>query len=158
MANRKKLETRFVERFIFDLKKPDIDKHERAEVISEYMREQGLSQRGFGLRFNIPKSTVEDWLIYKKLTKNQYGSMLKKGMSEMSIYRLLRENKNIDFEHLKNVTNFDLHMRKMIREIKSNINSEITRRTNISSHTISILKDLSSLCNTLMFKIERDSK
>lgn len=82
-----------VERYVRDLCKPDVDKHERAAIIAGYIDSKGLSQRAFGRRFGIPKSTVEDWLLYNQISPQEYAVLVAKGMKPVAIYRGLREKR-----------------------------------------------------------------
>ena len=82
-----------VENYVRDLQKKELDKFERAAIIRQYIEDKHISQREFARRFGIPKSTVEDWLLYNNIHELDYSSMKKKGFNATEIYRLLRENK-----------------------------------------------------------------
>lgn len=80
--------------YVRDLAKPSVDKFARAAIIREYITGAGISTREFGRRFNIPKSTVEDWLLYNHITEEEYAALLAKDLRPIDIYRGLRENRN----------------------------------------------------------------
>lgn len=79
--------------FLIDLTKKDIDKFNRAVIIRQYLNDEKISIRELGRRLNVPKSTLEDWLLYNKLSKEKYDELKSNGFSTMKIYKSLRENK-----------------------------------------------------------------
>lgn len=79
---------------MLDWRKKDIDKWERAVIIREYLQENSLSGRALAEQLSIPKSTIEDWLLWDRLTHKEYKEFKKQGLSESDIYRILRNNKD----------------------------------------------------------------
>lgn len=79
--------------YLMSLNKTPLDKIERARVIISYMEEYKLSGREFARIFNIPKSTVEDWLLYNRITAEELKQMKRLGLSHKDIYKYLRGNK-----------------------------------------------------------------
>ena len=51
-----------MEVFMNALKNPDITKERRAEIIGQYKEKTGLSNRKLGEVFNMPYSTIQDYL------------------------------------------------------------------------------------------------
>ena len=43
--------------------------------------------------FGFKKSTVEDWLLWNRITEKEYEKIIKNGYSYTEIYRNLRDNK-----------------------------------------------------------------
>jgi hypothetical protein len=79
--------------YIIELNKREIDKFERAEIIQEICKEEKLSLRAFAEKFGFNKSTVEDWLLWTKISREEYAERIKNKETESEIYRFLRNNK-----------------------------------------------------------------
>lgn len=86
--------------FATELKKPEIDKFERATIIRKVMEDNNWSQRQFATEIGVPHSTVQDWLLFSKLKETEYEKLKTKGVSDTEIYKTLRvkskESKNED--------------------------------------------------------------
>jgi hypothetical protein len=82
--------------YVHDLNKPKIDHFERAAIIRTILDDHHISIREFARRFNIPKSTVEDWLLFNKITPLEYEGLIHEGMTHTQIYHHLRASKKID--------------------------------------------------------------
>ena len=83
--------------FINDLRKPEFDKFERARLIKDYMGSHKLSIRRFASEFGFAKSTVEDWLLWNKISEDEYKEKIDSGFEHVEVYRGLRSNKRIDY-------------------------------------------------------------
>lgn len=82
-----------VDRYIRDLCKPDVDCFERAAIIAQHIDKSMLSVRKFALKYNIPRGTLEDWLLWNRIDKKKYDALKSKGVNHLSIYNSLRESK-----------------------------------------------------------------
>ena len=71
-------------------RKPDVCPISRAEFLRNLIDQEGLSQRDFGNKFDIPKSTLTGWLAYGKVTKEEYKEMQEEGLSERTIHESLK--------------------------------------------------------------------
>jgi len=129
-----------IENWFIDLKKNKVDVKKRAELIIRYRKETGLSQRGFGQRFGIPHSTVQDWERWSVLTEKEYQKMLRNGLSETDIYRQLRNNINKTPENYVDKTKIDLVIEEFHKEVKKAIS----------------LKSFSVLTTDLILKLQND--
>ena len=79
--------------YLIDLKKKKIDKFERAKIIQNYLDKTGKSIRGLSKTIGIPKSTIEDWLLYNRINEQQKKNQEIEGLTKTQIYRLLRNSK-----------------------------------------------------------------
>lgn len=129
------------------LKSPTINKYERAEAIKEYMKSHNLSIRSFGEKFDIPKSTVEDWLLVLKIEKGEYKELINEGRSHTEVYRMLRDNKRID---IPKTTKVERNLLVTIRDLNQTKNVKKT-----SENIDEILDDLKKAINTFEFRLER---
>ena len=108
------MNTTLVHNYIMDLKKKDIDRYERAEIMKEYIEKEKISQREFGRRFNIPKSTVEDWLLVTKISKEEYKEVkTKNNLTDSDMYRLLRKSKKKTAREIKEIPGIDIELGKL---------------------------------------------
>jgi len=94
-----------VHNWLCDLKKKNINQFERAKIIKLYMKEKSLSGRGFAKEFGIPKSSVEDWLLWLKLSEVEYIKYIEEGKTHTDIYRALRNNRDLTSSNLFNIDN-----------------------------------------------------
>ena len=134
--------------WVRDLQKPDIDKYERALMIREYMNRHDISAREFARRFDFPKSTIDDWLLFSRLSPTQFERLRREGWSQSEIYRLVRNNKQIEFEDLT-----------FIDKLIDNTADKLSRSESIkfvSKHTEEKLEQLQKAINTFKFRIEKN--
>lgn len=133
----KRIEEQLAERFIWDLKKPDIDRVDRALIIKKYMNKHKISGREFARRFDIPKSTIEDWLLFLKISKQELKELEKKGFGRKDIYKKLRSSKHLSNRGSQKI-NFNIAEMRLDRIIelldtfpcKRNYNFEIQEKLN----------------------------
>jgi len=147
------MNTTLVHNFIMDLKKKDIDRYERAEIIKGYLDKEKISQREFGRRFDIPKSTVEDWLLITKLPKEEYEEVkAKNNLNDSDMYRLLRKNRKKTPSQIKDIPGIDIELSKLSfllqnlsTVMKKNGTIKYTEDTkSLISKNIKFLKELES--------------
>ena len=140
--------------FLVDLKKKDIDPIERARIIRTYCNNKQLSIRALAKELNISHSTLQDWVDYERLDRNDFIKLEKVGCNKKTIYKMLRETRG-DKEELKSLINVELNT--IIREaeirLKSYINNPI-----FDDKTVDLIKDLKNVLNRLELHIERKSK
>jgi len=73
-----------------DLKKPEVDAYERAELIQKYLDENEMSQYQFARKFNIPQTTIQAWLTILKLEEDEYKKYEARGKTFSQIYKIAR--------------------------------------------------------------------
>ena len=74
-----------------DLKKRDINPIARAKLINAYLENTGQSQRSLALEIGVPKSTLEDWIMWGKITQKEYDGLKSEGYEHTDIYKSLRD-------------------------------------------------------------------
>ena len=74
-------------------KKKDVGKHAKAKFIRQAMKELKLSNRKFAVEFDIPLTTLKDWLVVDKITEAEHQQYIDKGLTETEIFRTLRNTK-----------------------------------------------------------------
>lgn len=147
-----KIDKKFQESYFLDLKKPDIDKFERAAILGQYLKTNRMSIRSFGEKFNISKSTIEDWLLYNRITKKEYNGMMIKGYTPMQVYKTLRDNKIIKKLNIEKSA-YDKLLTDLDNKTKSLIKGY--KKDDISDESEQLIKDLINNLNRLLMRIEK---
>jgi hypothetical protein len=106
------LVTTLTEMYLRDLQKPEVDKFSRAGLIRTYLNDNNMSIRQFSKKFGLSYSTVEDWLLYNRISEEQYNEMISKGFTPLSIYRALRTKQGV--VGLTDVDVFLVEMKKTV--------------------------------------------
>jgi len=78
------------ERYVVELRKPKVQKEERARVIKKLLKDKAWSQRELSRQLGFKKSTVEDWLLWDD---PRVAELRKAGYSDTEIYKVLRGNR-----------------------------------------------------------------
>lgn len=138
--------------FLLDCRKKEIDKWQRAIILREYLDSHSLSQRQLAEQLGIPKSTIEDWLLWGRLTKEEYKRLKNKGLNHTQIYRLLRDNKKRPKSSFVNKSVLDIEVQECIKKLKPYINNGNGLYTPDSSE---LLKELVNTANRILMKAER---
>lgn len=142
--NKETLET-IEETFIHSTKSPAQDKIKRARVYKELIQLSGLSVRAYAMKHNIPKSTLEDWLLWNKVDNDKLSELKQTGMTETMIYRGLRDSKES-----KEVHELDLKIEDLIYELNCvNVVKKISKDTYLN------LDMLKKAVESARFRIER---
>jgi len=151
-----KVEKEIVEELLHIWQKPEIDKQARARFMRAIVQETGLSQRDFCKTFNIPKSTLTGWLVYDKVTPEQY-SVLKDVLSETDIangLKSMKETGETAYNRLLNMrelnkgvikitptSDFDTDVETCINILKRHLH-KVSGRIEININTFLELKNL----------------
>lgn len=76
--------------FMCDLKKKEINPVDKSKLIRQYLTDNNISIRELSRQTGIPHNTIEDWLLFEKITKTQYENYESEGFSKGDIYHSLR--------------------------------------------------------------------
>ena len=124
--------------FIMDLKKRDIDDIAKARIVKEYMVQNNISLRSFSKNMNIPKTTVNNWLQFLKVSPEEYKLLEIKGYNKTQIRDAVYHNKIKQLIALEKELDFDIVIEKMITRLR-----EYTReKPPISNNTSMLLYQL----------------
>ena len=156
------LDTKLKKGYIRDLQKPNINKWERAKIIREVMRQENLNQTTFSKRYGFGRSQVQDWLLWDKITKEEYQKLKGQGLSDTDIYWILRGDQTqkvhplgtrpINMDTVLSYTKLDLDLIAMTKTIiKYKTSSKMW-----SAHTPTLLDDLVKAINYLKLKMEKN--
>ena len=137
--------------YFLDMRKKEIDKRERANLIAKYLKETGKSQRALAKELGIPHSTIQDWLMINRISEKKYDELIESGETDTGIYRMLRNNKKAKSNEFNSLLlNRDID--KAISKYKPLIN----KGKDFDSKTIEKIKDLVSILNRIMIHNERE--
>lgn len=148
------MKNKLVFNYLMDLKKLKIDEFERAQIIKQFIDENNLSQRELSRRLKIPKSTVEDWLIYNRVTEKKYKEMKSNGLSKTDIRDILRKDKKRKLSESKlNMTSLDINLIEAVKLLRPFI-----LEPKSSPETLNLINELRNLLNRTEMHIERRRK
>lgn len=146
--------------YMLDLRKKDIDKHDRAKIIDEYLKANNISQRELARQLGIPHVTLQDWLMMTRLPKRQYTELLDEGITETKIYKVLRAHKDKKGSEIVKIaletqdeTSLDLKLIAMTKELSSYIH-----KPEVSSDTSYLLSRLKNVINKIEMYISKRRK
>jgi len=141
---------KIIHNWLMDFKKKEVSCFERAKVIDEYLIEKKLSQRELAKQLDMPHSTIQDWMLWNKLTEKEYNKLLKKGLTETDIYRLLRDGKKEEKKKLMGITKLDSDLNSCIKKLKPHISSidESSAKTTI------LINDLKKILSDILAAME----
>jgi hypothetical protein len=75
---------------MLDMRKEELEPIGRARLIQNYLDDNSLTGRQLALQIGVPHSTLQDWLLWNKVTKDQYDDYIRQGYDQKDIYRSLR--------------------------------------------------------------------
>ena len=137
--------------FFLDMRKKDIDKRQRAVLLAKYLEDNKISSRALSEELGISHSTLNDWLLINRIPEDDYDKYKEDGMTDTSIYRMLRNNKSSTKD------DFDMLMFK--QEIKKSIskyNALIEYGNEIDGELYASIKQLVNILNRVMIHKERN--
>jgi hypothetical protein len=139
-----------VENVFMDFKKKDIDERLKAALIQNYRNKHRLSQRGFGDKFGIPYSTVQDWERWLKIPNDDWEKLKKQGLSKTDVYRELRNNQmNVQKVVLTKLVDVE------IRKAHALVRPFVKDNLDYSEETASLVKDLVNTLNRILMRVDK---
>jgi len=141
---------KIIHNWLMDFKKKEVSNFERAKVINEYLTEKKLSQRELAKQLDMSHSTLQDWMIWNNLTEKEYNKLIKKGLTETDIYRLLRDGKKEEKKKLMGITKLDSDLNTCIKKLRPHINT--TKES--SAKTTVLIEELKKVLGDLLAAME----
>jgi len=130
--------------YIIDLKKPNVNKIERAKVIQHYMKENLISFGELSKQLQIGKSTLSGWLKWANLTPNELAKLKEDGYTETQITTLLKGDAPRDKESMLLIN------LKSTREWVQKVNGK-----RLSKKTLEAVKQLRNDLNAILYRAEQ---
>lgn len=138
------------ERYVVELRKPMVQKDERAVIIKRLMVDKGWSGRELSRQLGFKRSTVEDWLLWDDPRVKELRAA---GYSDTEIYKVLRGNR-LKVKGAKKVMGADIvndRLDTMAGQIKTMISQK-----EFNDHTEDAIKGVVNECNRFSALIIRD--
>jgi hypothetical protein len=139
--------------FFLDHKKKEIDKIERANLLRKYIRDNNISERQLAKELGMSHSTLQDWCMYSRISREEYDSLIKKGYSNKQIYKVLRSNKRESDDNFKKKVYL-----QAIKDCQSKLRPMIRDGNILSNNEVSELKEVKNLINRIIIHYERGLK
>jgi len=98
---------------LLDWRKETIDPLERAQLISRYQKEEGITQSELAKKLGIPKSTLKNWLIWSRIDRTDYERLKKQGMGKLQIQDTLVNKKDYT-----DVTDLDVMLDQVLNRLR----------------------------------------
>jgi hypothetical protein len=150
------------EGYVQDLRKPDIDPFERAAILATFLEDKKWSVREMARQLSIPKSTLEDWLLFTRISETEYNGLRKKSHTPTQIYRELREGRESTAGRQKarvgGAKSFDAADTNLfLRDVAIRVRSAILRNA-FDGSTSRLVHDARNELNRLDSAIERKDR
>jgi IS30 family transposase len=129
-----------LERYFDDSLKKELDKFERAFMIRDYLERNNISVRSFAKKRNIPKSTIDDWLLYNRITEEHYQKLISEGKNHKEIYKALRRNKKEEFVY----SDLDAFLTDIRPKLK-----QFRQKGDVTPKTLELIDELVNELNSL---------
>lgn len=84
--------------YVMDLKKPEIDRFERAEIVKEILATKKITLRELAKELNVGASTISGWLKWNTISEEEYLALKYKGMTKSDVTNMLKKTKIRDVE------------------------------------------------------------
>lgn len=141
--------------YLIDLSKKEINKFERASLLREYMKSTHLSIRALSIKINVPKSTIEDWLLYNHMSEEEYKKCLDSGISITQIYASLRKTKGE-----KPKSRAEMRLDTQLSEILVNLRRafSLAQDERRKETTFKLLHDIKNTVNRIKMRLDQNDK
>jgi len=153
------MNTELVYNYMLDCRKKEIEPFERAKLIRAYMKENKLSVRALTKQIGVPHSTIQDWLLFDKITKEEYDEFQADGFKPKQIYKALRHNKGsrgslrnaLKKKRIKSA--LDLELSDFNQALASRISK--FRPEYHTEFTVNLVHEIKNNLNRLLMRIEK---
>ena len=132
-----------------DFKKKEIEPKEKASLLKQFREANGMSQRTLAKLIGISYSTIQDWELWNKVSKEQIKHAMSKGYTKTDIYRSLR-NKAELVRIKKETFIIDTILSQATSDLKYYVNNE-----NYSRNTELLIKELQNTLNRILIRIDK---
>lgn len=133
--------------YLMDLRKKEIDPKERALLISNYLKDRGISVRALGRETGISHNTLLDWLLWEDISVEEIRVLESNGLSKTDIYRHLRGNGKVVNVKL---TKTDLILKEFHSVVRRHVKSPF-----VSEDTVGIILSIINDLNRMRMYIDK---
>ena len=145
-----KEEKNIVHNWLLDFKKRSIDPVSRARIIKKYQTSRGMSQCALAKELDIPKSTIQDWLMWDKLDSKDYDKMKDSGYNQKMVYRSLRNHKNWNKDMIVERPAINFELEEFLKKI-----GRYERKTKNDHETLSLINQVKDQLNRILMYMEK---
>lgn len=140
--------------YLIDLTKKDINKFERASLIRKYLKITRMTIRALSRKINIPKSTIEDWLLYNHIDEKEYKKCIDSGLTITQVYETLRKSKGEGILIKKNI------MDKQLEDVSQNLKRvfSLAHSEKRSELTLGLIQEIKNTTNRIEMRLEQNEK
>jgi len=135
---------------MLDWRKKDIDKVERAKIIKQYMKDEKITIRDLAKELGIPKSTLDNWLLFARVSKEKIEELEEQGLGDTEIFRALRKTRTTSKEDIETSIEYDVEFERVLRKINFALKED-----RLTKNTLKLAKDLRDKLDVLIEKFER---
>ena len=145
---RLELSDQTIHNLINDFKKKEINPKERAEILLEYRKHKGISQRQLAKNIGISHSVIQDWELWNKITTEQIKFAKTQGFNNTDIYKSLRSNNAQIVRHER--AYIDVILQQAIIDLRRYVH-----QSNYSEKTSQLIKDLTNVLNRILMRADK---
>jgi len=139
--------------YLMDLKKKEIDPVARATIITDYLKATNKSQRQLAKDIGMPYSTIRDWCLFSKVTKEEYDNIKSTGLTDTDIYRELRNNSCKSKKDLFKFNKIQLELNEAIKNLDG-----CKREVDNTATTKELIVKLQNILNIMLMYNEKKAK
>lgn len=150
VINSKKVRNNLIFNFMLDIRKEKFDPLERATLINEYIKESGKSKRGLAKELGIPHTTIEGWLAWAKVTKEEKDKLEHQGLTQTQILDNLKCSKVTREQRM----NANYYFNKELETINSKIKS-YERSIKYDNETLTLIQKTKDNLNRVLMYMEK---
>jgi hypothetical protein len=121
-------------------------KVERAKVFKNMIEEENISVRAFAKKYGFPHSTLESWIVWGRLSTDEYNNLKSQNISDTQILRSITKDRTKTLEF----TELDVKIDNLIYELNS-----LNIKQKISLNTFDKLNYLAKAVETAKFRLEK---
>ncbi len=146
-----KIVTDLLFNYFLDMRKKDINKRQRAELLATYLEENDKSQRELAKELGIPHSTIQDWLMINRISDEDYQKYVEQGMTDTAIYRMLRNNKKAEPKDFS-----VLLFKEELKKAQTRFRGGISHGDSLDLEIIAEIRELINILNRVLLHAEKD--
>ena len=147
----REIKNKLTHNYLLEMNKKQIDKLERAKLVKDYIESKNISVRELARQLNMPHSTLNDWIMWNNIEKNDFDKMKNNGLNDRDVYRELRNNKSDKEKKFVETLKIDLELEKSISTLK-----KLARKNVLySEKTEDAIIELQDILNKISMYIEK---
>lgn len=145
------ISTDLLKSFFMDFKKKPVNPKERAELLKDFRKAKGWSQRQLASELGISHSVIQDWELWNNISAEQIRTAKGCGFTNTDIYRSLRNHdEKIKSYSRSSIPAIDYEVKNCIAGIKPFIH-----KGDFSIDSEKLLMELKNVINRILIRIDK---